>query len=149
MSDPRVVGTQIGETGRRMPSAEAELLRSDVRDWLLGDHYATARYKVDTDTMLVTWADGLLESGLVLSLIANPDAGDTDNPLVLAPYLTAGAGGQEVAAGHLLDPLMVAAGTEDFAEIVWHGRVDVAALPAGNLLDNAARADLRGIVYVG
>lgn len=105
---------------------------------------------LDADRLLAKWTDGNVPSGAVLAVDATSGLGVPYNPAYDSDPAVAGAqpNGADVAVGHLLNDIKVAAGERHHTAAVHAGTVRVDMLPATSGLDAGARADLTTIAYV-
>ena len=97
------------------------------------------------DAFLAAFPDGVVPGGTVVGMVTATG--------LYEPYADAGAGGLDVARGHLLTTVDLGGTTAATvgnvgAALYWHGEVIVANLKTNNGLTAAARADLPQIRYV-
>lgn len=115
------------------------------RSWLGSAHGTTATRTITLDPAAFTagthFPKGYVPSGTVLARISATG--------LYGPYANGGAGGLEVAKGHLFNSTpMRTGGPKVGAPLLEHGVVNVSNLPANHGLDTAARADMAGsIIY--
>lgn len=96
------------------------------------------------DLLLATYTDGIVPSGAVIAVVTA--AGATQNQG--APYDDTKTNGQQVATGHLVNELRVAAGGRYHAAVLHAGTVTRRYLPSNSGMDNAAKADLTAVTYI-
>jgi hypothetical protein len=105
---------------------------------------------LDADRFLAKWADGNVPSGAVTAIDGTSGLAVPYDPAYDSDPATAGAqpNGADVADGHLVNNVKVAAGERHHVAVVHAGTVDRRFLPATSGLDAGAEADLTTIAYI-